>query len=143
MSSVRERARSFLVLVFASFPWLCAGACGDPESPAGTAADDGHGHEAEEEHGDEVTLSSEAIAAEGLTVEPAAKRVLQPSFRVPARIAFNGERMAHVGSPVRGRVVEVLAKLGADVEQGEALLVIDSPDLGEAQSEYLQKESAL
>ena len=143
MSRLRERVGSALISSCASLPWLCAGACGDPERATGSGTvEDDHEHESEE-HGDEVTLTSEAIAAEGLVVEPAAQRVLQPSARFPARIAFNAERMAHVGSPVRGRVVEVLAKLGADVEQGEALLVIDSPDLGEAQSDYLQRESAL
>jgi cobalt-zinc-cadmium efflux system membrane fusion protein len=145
MSSVRERVRYRLVTACAAIPWLCASACRDQgEGAAATehAAQEEHEREAEG-HGDEVTLSSEAIAAEGLVVKPAAKRVLQPSFRVPARIAFNAERMAHVGSPVRGRVVEVLAKVGAEVTQGEALLVIDSPDVGEAQSDYLQKQSAL
>ncbi len=118
-------------------------ACGPGESPAepGPAGgDDGNGDPGE--HADEVTLSPEALRAEGIVIERAALRELRPTFRVPARVAFNGDRMAHVGSPVRGRAAELLVKLGDEVEQGAALLVIDSPELGEAQSDYLQKRSA-
>lgn len=139
-------AGAALALVFAAVG-CSKESTGDGHEHAGES----HGHEtAEKEHGeeeggehlDEVVLSPAAIATEGITLEPVSKRVLQPSFRVPARVAFNTERMAHVGSPVRGRVAELAAKLGDEVEAGAPLLVIDSPDMGEAQSDYLQKRSA-
>jgi membrane fusion protein, heavy metal efflux system len=126
-----------------------ASACGEGDSRPGRSApgdelapahvEDVH---AEDAHADEVTLTAAAIEAEGIALEPASLRVLHASIRVPARIAFNGERMAHVGSPVRGRVAELLASLGQEVGAGDALLVIDSPELGEAQSEFLQRKSA-
>ncbi len=56
---------------------------------------------------DEVKLTPESIATNGLRIETAAKTELQPTFRVPAHIAFNKEGMAHVGSPVKGRVSEL------------------------------------
>jgi cobalt-zinc-cadmium efflux system membrane fusion protein len=114
---------------------------------ASRSNDDGHDHAGggteEGDHADEVTLSAAAIEAEGLVLERAAQRVLRPSFRAPARIAFNGDRLAHVGCPVRGRVTELRASLGDQVEQGVTLLVVDSPELGEAQSDYVQRVSAL
>ncbi len=122
-------------------------ACQREEPDSGASAGHAEEHEHEpggaSEHADEVTLSPAALEAEGLVLERAALRTLRPSLRVPARIAFNSARMAHVGSPVRGRVAALLADLGSEVQQGDALLVIDSPELGAAQSDYLREWSAV
>jgi len=98
----------------------------------------GHGH-AGEEHSDEVTLTPEAIERYGIKVEQASPRKLKPTFLAPARVAFNAEAMAHVGSPLPGRVVELRVRLGDIVSKGDVLLVVESPELGEAQSDFLQK----
>ncbi len=95
-----------------------------------------HGHD---EHTDEVTLAPEAIERYGIKVEQASLWKLKPSFIAPARVAFNAEAMAHVGSPLPGRVVELRAKLGDIVGKADVLLVVESPELGEAQSDFLQK----
>jgi cobalt-zinc-cadmium efflux system membrane fusion protein len=136
--------------VLAAGALFCTAGCGGDtaadrdEGKENRRAGDGHAREGEEgEHADEVTLSAAAIEAEGLVLERVSKRVLRPSFSVPARIAFNSERLAHVGSSVRGRVTELRANLGDQVEPGATLLVVDSPELGEAQSDYLQRVSAL
>jgi cobalt-zinc-cadmium efflux system membrane fusion protein len=97
---------------------------------------DEHGHL--DEHADEARLSAEAIRQYGIVVEPVRKRALNESLTAPARVAFNAEAMAHVGAPVEGRVTEIPARLGDRVERGDVLLVIDSPLLGEAQSDFLQ-----
>jgi len=49
---------------------------------------------------------------------------------------FNEEALARVHAPVTGRVLEVLARPGETVEPGHRLMVIDSPDLGAAKSDY-------
>jgi cobalt-zinc-cadmium efflux system membrane fusion protein len=69
-------------------------------------------------------------------------RTLRPTFVAPARVAWNAEAIAHVGTPLRGRVVDIKVKQGSAVAAGDALLVVDSPDLGEAQSDFLVKRSA-
>lgn len=107
-------------------------------APAGTDKPGEKDH-----HTDEVKLSADAIQRYGIKVEPAARHVLTPTLLAPARVSFNTEAMAHVGSPLRGRVVELKVRLGDAVKKGDALLVIESPELGQAQSDYLQKRSAV
>ncbi|MBL8768751.1 MAG: efflux RND transporter periplasmic adaptor subunit [Planctomycetes bacterium] len=113
----------------------------EPGAHADEADEHGHGEEEHEGHSDEVTLAASQLEQYGIRVETVGKRTLVPTVLVPAQVAFNREAIAHVGSPVRGRISEVLAKVGQDVKQGERLLTIESPELGEAQSEYLQKRA--
>lgn len=108
---------------------------------AGTEPDE-HGH-AQDEHADEVKLTPEAIRANGIKVAAAEKRTLVATFTVPARVAFDAERMAHVGSIVKGRVAELKVRVGDTVKKGDVLLIVDSAELGEAQSDYLQKHTAV
>jgi len=63
---------------------------------------------------------------------PAAATTLETS----GKAQFNEEALARVHAPVTGRVLEVLARPGEVVEPGHRLLVIDSPDLGAAKSDY-------
>jgi membrane fusion protein, heavy metal efflux system len=60
----------------------------------------------------------------------------------PGRIAVNPNRVSRVLPPVQGRVLEVMAKLGDFVEQGQPLLSLDSPDADAAVSASLQAEAA-
>ncbi|MBK7405097.1 MAG: efflux RND transporter periplasmic adaptor subunit [Phycisphaerales bacterium] len=93
-----------------------------------------------EEHTDEVTLTAEAIERYGVVVQAATLRTLQPTLTAPARVAFNTEAIAHIGSPLRGRAVDINVRLGDIVTRGDALLVVESPELGEAQHDYFQKQ---
>lgn len=107
------------------------------------AHEDNHGVDATAgEHSDEIELSADAIARYGIRVETAEVQRLQPSFTAAARVAFNSEAMAHVGSPLPGRVIELRVKLGDNVQKGDTLLIVESPELGEAQSDFLGKQIA-
>jgi membrane fusion protein, heavy metal efflux system len=116
---------------------------------AGHAEGDGHDHghggkaEGEAGHTDEVKLTAEAVERYGVKAESAQLWVLKPTVVTPARVAFNTEAMAHVGSPLRGRAVEVKVRLGDMVKAGQELVIIESPELGEAQADYLQKKTAV
>ena len=69
--------------------------------------------------------------------------MLRPTITAPARVGFNTEAMAHVGSPLRGRIAEVNVRVGDPVKVGQELAVIESPELGEAQADYLQRRVAV
>lgn len=121
-------------------------------SPAPAQSDE-HGHTEGEahrggkgthgEHDEEVRLAPQALKTFDIRTEPATKRVLSPTVVAPARVSFNAEQMAHVGSAVSGRVAEIKVRLGDTVKKGDVLLVVDSPELGEAQSEYLMKRTTI
>ncbi len=89
----------------------------------------------------QIVIQPAAVKAFGVKLEAAALRTLAPSFTAPARVAYNTERLAHIGSAVVGRVASLPVRQGDAVEQGATLLVVDSPELGEAQSDYLQKRT--
>jgi cobalt-zinc-cadmium efflux system membrane fusion protein len=108
----------------------------------GTAAPEAKKEEKKDEkHADEVKLTAEAVLKNGITVEPVKKRMLVPTFLAPARVSFNTEAMAHVGAAVRGRVVDMKVRKGDLVKKGDTLLIVESPELGEAQSDFLQKRT--
>jgi cobalt-zinc-cadmium efflux system membrane fusion protein len=108
----------------------------------GNADGDGHDHEAEAGHVDEVVLTAQAIEQYEVTIDAAQLWQLRPTFVVPARVGFNTEAMAHVGSPLPGRAVELKVRLGSDVKAGDPLVVVESPELGAAQSDFLIRRTA-
>ena len=59
------------------------------------------------------------------------------------KIAYGEDRYSRISSPLQGRVVEVRAHLGDRVKSGDVLLVIDSPDIALAYSEYVKEDSDL
>ena len=103
--------------------------------------DDHDEHDDHAEHTDEVKLSVAAVKLAGIRVEKAAKRAHTASFVAPARVSFNTDAMAHVGSVVRGRAVEIKVKVGDAVKTGDVLLIVESPELGKSQSEFLQRRT--
>ncbi len=117
----------------------------DPEGHAheDATAESTHEHAESEpahsEHVDEVKLTADAVKRHGIEVAPASMHRLKPTFVAPAQVAFNAEAIAHVGSSLTGRVQELRVRLGDVVSKGDVLLVVESPQLGEAQSEFLQK----
>lgn len=99
---------------------------------------DDHDHEA---HADEVKLSDSAIRQNNVRVGKAEAKKLMASVIASARVAYDAEAIAHVGSFVSGRIVELKAKVGDSVKKGDALLVVESPDIGKTQSEFLQRRT--
>ena len=86
-----------------------------------------------------VTLDPDVFEAERPDLFKTAKAELHP---LPTTVTANGvvspdvNRTIHVTSLGSGRVVDLKAKLGDTVEKGQTLLVISSPDLAGAFSDY-------
>jgi cobalt-zinc-cadmium efflux system membrane fusion protein len=86
----------------------------------------------------EVWLTEEQIRGGRLVIEPLATRRLTLHLVTAGRAAFDEGRVAHVFSPVSGRITRVLGTLGRKVRAGEPLAVIESPDLATAWSDLLK-----
>lgn len=59
------------------------------------------------------------------------------------KIAYGEDKYSRVSSPLQGRVIEVKAHLGDRVGAGDVLLVVDSPEIAQAYSEYVKEHSDL
>lgn len=94
-------------------------------------------------HADEVRLTSDAVAYNRIRLSPTSRRVLARTLSVPARLSFNTDAIAHVGSVFRGRAVAVKVKLGDAVRKDDDLAVIESPELGELQADFIQRKTAV
>jgi len=87
---------------------------------------------------------SEQQGASKAAPEPApVVKTVRPAFQMrvttietSGKAQFNEEQLVRVQAPATGRVAEVLARPGDAVESGGHLLVLDSPDLGSAKSDY-------
>jgi len=97
---------------------------------------DGHGHE-DEGHAERVKLSPEQLREFGIGVGTAEPGALDVFIDLPAEIAFNGDRLAHVTPRVPGVVIRVDKSLGDPVRAGERLALMQSRELAEAKAGYL------
>lgn len=70
-----------------------------------------------------------------------ARNVVADEVVAPGRVGVNPNRVSRVLPPVQGRVLEVMAKLGDFVDQGQPLLSLDSPDADAAVAAYFQAEA--
>ncbi len=88
-----------------------------------------------------LALSAEEAQTAGIKVQKLEPQEKAEQVVVTATIQANQDKLAHVGPRVPGRVVKVNASLGDRVKPGQALAMLDSVDLGEARSSYLQAAS--
>lgn len=111
----------------------------DHGEPGHSSHTDAHHVSANEtECEDDVTLSAEAMASSDIRVEPARRTILAGMVHAPARVSLRSDTVARIGSPLAGRVVDLPVRLGDRVEAQQVLLVVESPELGQAQADYLQ-----
>ncbi|HEX9154581.1 MAG TPA: efflux RND transporter periplasmic adaptor subunit, partial [Nitrospira sp.] len=67
----------------------------------------------------------------------------QQDLSLAGKVAYGEDRYSKISSPLQGRVVEVRVHLGDRVKAGDVLMVIDSPDIAQAYSEYVKEDSDL
>lgn len=101
------------------------------------------GQEKPEEKGTEklLVLSAEEAQTAGIKVQKLELQEKAKQVVVTATIQANQSQLAHVAPRVPGRIVKVNASLGDKVKPGQTLALLDSIELGEARSSYLQAAS--
>ena len=103
-----------------------------------------HGHDSPDEpHADEIVLTAAAIEHHGIALGQAEQRELRETFSAPARLAYNEDALAYVGTLVSGRVSRLAKGVGDPVAAADLLFVIDSAELGAAQNDHLGKLAQL
>jgi len=91
----------------------------------------------------ELWLTPEQLQTSQIELAPAREAVLDRSIPAYGRVTFDDKRVAHVLSPVVGRVLELNASIGARVKKGAALATIESPDVGNASSDLAKADADL
>lgn len=86
---------------------------------------------------------SPGAVAETVKITSPESRIRRQAIETTGRVQFNEERLVRVNTPATGRVSEILAHPGNIVEVGHRLLLLDSPDLGTAKSDYAKALSDL
>lgn len=124
----RSSAPAFLAML----GMLALGGCSPShaETPAAKKAPEG-----------QVDLRAESQQKIGLKTETVVMRAIASKLLAPAKMAVIPENEAHVTVSVTGRVRRVFKRLGDHVRRGEPLAILDSTDLGAAESDFLQAEA--
>jgi cobalt-zinc-cadmium efflux system membrane fusion protein len=91
----------------------------------------------------EVKLTPEMVKRFAITTYHVEPMVLREPIVAPGTVAFVPETTMHIGTVVLGRVAVIHAKLGDMVKAGDPLITIDSPELGLAQNDWLQKRASI
>lgn len=83
----------------------------------------------------EVRLAPDQVAAAKLVVEPLAPQPVGDVVLASGRVTFDDLHVAHVLSPVTGRVVRIDAEPGHRVKKGDTLALVESSDVAMASSD--------
>ena len=111
-------------------------ACGNSENPG---ADPEKSESIEPANINRITLVPEMT--KGIKTDEIKLVSLADKIQVPSQIKVDEQKLIRVGANVTGRIVEVIAKLGDNVNAGATLAKISSPELTKAQLEYLRAHS--
>jgi cobalt-zinc-cadmium efflux system membrane fusion protein len=91
----------------------------------------------------EIWLSPERATKGGILVDTVKEQWVGDAIVTSGRVTFDDARVAHVFSPVNGKVVSMLAPLGTRVEKGAPLATLASPDLGQFFSDLVKARADL
>ena len=102
---------------------------GDEHDEAGHGEDNG---DAEDAHGDEITLTPEAVASARIAVSPARVGALSGVLELSARVALDPRKEAIVSAWIEGQVDSIQVRPGDTIARGQMLATVQSPELGQA-----------
>ncbi len=96
-----------------------------------------------EREGNRVVVPEGSPLRSRLKVEPATEQDIQRQLLATASVESDPARLARISPPAAGRVEKLLVHLGDRVEKGQPLLILNSPDLGQAQADFVKAKSGL
>src|SRR5438093_4627043 len=117
-----------------AFIFLGPSACGRTEEPSASSAATPIVQKATSRPADVESRVETAVVAYSS---------VRAALTLAGKVAYGEDRYSKISSPLQGRVVEVRAHLGDHVKAGDVLLVIDSPDISAAYSDFVKESSEL
>jgi len=146
MTSAESRARSAntraaLALVVAATSWLGTSACeksshgADANPAAASAAAAGEGSR------DFIHYEPGAAPMGFIKIATVTESAPGTSLSLPARVALDEDHTQRVASPIDGRAVSILVKVGDKVRAGQPLVLLSSPNVGQLQADALKASS--
>lgn len=88
-----------------------------------------------------LQLSAEEIKQAGITISKLKLQDKPEYVSVTATIQPNRDKLAYVSPRIPGRITKIHVDIGDNVRKGQVLAELDSVELGEARSAYLQASS--
>lgn len=101
-------------------------------------SESGHKHGEGEEGEGTIKLSPEQIATAGIATATVGAATLVKEVTVPGRVALNGDRQAKIVPKLTGTVASIDKQLGAKVSKGDLLATIESREVADAKSQFLE-----
>jgi len=92
---------------------------------------------------DSVRLTPAAIAEAAIATWKVQPVDLEHLLVLNGNVGYDENRLLQVAATVKGRVASIPVDLGARVRKGDAVLVIESVDLGRAREEFVKELSEL
>jgi len=96
-----------------------------------------------ERDGTKVLVPEGSPLRSRIKVEAAVEQNIQSQLLATASVESDPARLARISPPLAGRVEKLLVHLGDRVEKGQPLLLLNSPDLGQARADYVKAKSGL
>jgi len=90
-----------------------------------------------------VPLSPDAAERAGISVTAVGTGTASGALRVPGVVAPNAYKQVIVTPLIAGRITRVAVELGQQVQRGQTLAQMFSPDLAEAQARYISARAEL
>lgn len=94
----------------------------------------------EEHEGSSVHLTPEQQEMAGVVIEVLRPRDIVTELRAPGEIQLNAYATTRVSPRVAAQILERLARLGDEIEKGQALVVLSSVEMAQAQGDLLVAE---
>jgi cobalt-zinc-cadmium efflux system membrane fusion protein len=115
---------------------------------AAPACSKSHGEEAPEKPGAEgsrdfVRLDPGSAPLDFVRIETVAESSGATSVTLPGRVTFDEDHTQRVASPIDGRALSLLVKLGDKVRVGQPLIELASPNVGQVQADAQKATSDL
>ena len=89
---------------------------------------------------DMLTLPDGKLQAGGFASIPVEPQLVQHLHTVPGRIRYDESKHVDVKAPMDGILAEVLVTPGQDVDSGQLLAVLRSPEIGQARADILKRQ---